>query len=124
MPQIWRVATNILNKQTQAADRGSHPPWSMTGGGEGLRKPLAVKYQHIKCWTGHGIWPFENHYGDRIKEEMWRVWVRQKMCATFWFQACTGGRIILKRESTIQLVDETRQNTTILEDKISTSISR
>jgi hypothetical protein len=30
--QIWRVAANILNKQSRIADRGGTPAWGLGGG--------------------------------------------------------------------------------------------
>jgi hypothetical protein len=30
--QIWKVAANILNKQSQTADKGSPPAWGLEGG--------------------------------------------------------------------------------------------
>jgi hypothetical protein len=40
--QIWRVATNILNKQSRTADRGGPPAWGL---GEGRPTPYRTRYE-------------------------------------------------------------------------------
>jgi hypothetical protein len=39
-PPIWRVAANILNKQSRTADKGGPPAWEL---GEGLTTPHCEK---------------------------------------------------------------------------------
>ena len=43
-PPIWRIAANILNKQSRTADKGGTPAWGL---GEVLTTP------HCKNWSFH-----------------------------------------------------------------------
>jgi hypothetical protein len=50
--QIWRVAANILNKQSRTADRG----WpSSLGVGRGAKNPPPVKHLLRSMYNGLGI---------------------------------------------------------------------
>jgi len=58
--QIWRVAANILNKQTRTADMGGPPDWGL---GEG--EQLNVKKQLVtKCHTRPRNWAGSCEYGN------------------------------------------------------------
>jgi len=46
--QIWRVAPNILNKQSWTADMGDPPAWGL---GEGLT-PHHKNQLVMRCYTG------------------------------------------------------------------------
>jgi hypothetical protein len=47
--QIWRVAANILNKQSRTADRGDPPAWGLSGGlATPQRKTPIFVRQHSK----------------------------------------------------------------------------
>ena len=47
-PPIWRVAANILNKQSRRADKGDPPAWGL---GEVLKTPHLKK--HILLRNGY-----------------------------------------------------------------------
>jgi hypothetical protein len=74
--QIWRLAANILNKQSCAAKTGWSPAW---GVGHGANKLLTVKYKLVtECHKGPQNWI---DYLDRqpklkkmnIRSDMWHV---------------------------------------------------
>jgi hypothetical protein len=51
--QIWRVAANILNKQSRSADKG----WpSSLGVGRGANSPPYKKKHFTKCYKGPRNW--------------------------------------------------------------------
>jgi len=43
-PPIWRIAVNILNKQSQTADRGGPPAWGL---GEVVTTPHR---ENVSCY--------------------------------------------------------------------------
>ena len=45
---LWKVAANILNKQSRTADKGWSSIWGLD---EGLTTPRR-KNQNVKCYTG------------------------------------------------------------------------
>jgi len=51
-PPIWRVAVNILNKQSQTADRGGPPAWGM---GEVLTTPHRENASFYEIFTHTGF---------------------------------------------------------------------
>jgi hypothetical protein len=52
--QIWKVAANILNKQSRTTDKGCPPTWGL---GMGLIAPYRKKnYLVTKCHKGTRTW--------------------------------------------------------------------
>jgi hypothetical protein len=61
-PQIWRVAVNILNKQSQTDKKGSPPTWGLGGG---LTTPHCRKLASYKMLFGSLNLDFLNDLGNR-----------------------------------------------------------
>jgi hypothetical protein len=51
--KIWRVAVNILNKQSRTTDKEWSPAWGL---GDGLTTPRRKNQLVTKCQTGPRIW--------------------------------------------------------------------
>jgi hypothetical protein len=46
--QIWRVAANILNKQSRTADKGGPPAWGLGGGLTTPHRKKGTRYEMLQ----------------------------------------------------------------------------
>jgi hypothetical protein len=53
---IWRLAANVLNRQSRTTDKGSFSSLGRVGVGEGLATPHRKKASVAKCYTGPRNW--------------------------------------------------------------------
>jgi hypothetical protein len=74
-PPIWRVAANILNKQSRTTEKGGPPAREL---GE------VVTIPHRKDIPGYEMF----FAPDR---DMWRVWGRGEVCTGFWWGSLREG---------------------------------
>jgi hypothetical protein len=69
--QIWRVAANILNKQSLTADRGDYPAWGLDG-----ELTTTVKNCMLRS--------IYNRLGSAQNRDQWRTHVNTAMKLGFW----------------------------------------